>query len=188
MGAAVSWVVLGVLLVLAWLAAGRRPLSATAVPARVPRVLRPRAPDDCPDCRRPDGGATDRGAPRPPPHGRDPGGDPRPHLLAPGARGRRGAALARRVKAASPGTRVFFLALHQDPAQVGGWLAAGADGYALKQAAVRGLPGAIRAVAAGVRTCLGGSPIPTPAAGLAATTWRRTRDRPPRGTRRGVDG
>ena len=68
MGAAACWFVLGVLLVLAWLAAGQRPLSDAAVPARVPRVLRPRAPDDCPDCRGPDavtGDSPARPMPRP---------------------------------------------------------------------------------------------------------------------------
>lgn len=49
MAAAACWVVLGVLLVLAWLAAGRRSSPGAA---RVTRVPRPRDPDDCPDCRR----------------------------------------------------------------------------------------------------------------------------------------
>src|SRR4051794_3398286 len=67
MAAAVCWVVLAVLLVLAWLAGGRRPLSDAAVPARVPRMPRPRDPDDCPDCRRRAAGPTDHGSGCPPP-------------------------------------------------------------------------------------------------------------------------
>jgi IS1 family transposase len=64
MAAAACWVVLGVLLVLAWLAAGRRSSPGAA---RVPRVLRPRDPDDCPDCRRRAAGATGQDPARPAP-------------------------------------------------------------------------------------------------------------------------
>jgi IS1 family transposase len=52
MAVAACWVVLGVLLVLAWLAAARRPASGTARSVSIPRLPRPRDPDDCPDCRR----------------------------------------------------------------------------------------------------------------------------------------
>src|SRR4051812_34064062 len=64
MAAAACWVVLGVLLVLAWLAAGQRSSPGAA---RVPRGPRPRDPDDCPDCRRHAGGATGQDPARPVP-------------------------------------------------------------------------------------------------------------------------
>jgi IS1 family transposase len=67
MAAAACWVVLGVLLVLAWLAAGRHPALAAARSVHTPRMPRPRDPDDCPDCRRRADSPTDHGPACPPP-------------------------------------------------------------------------------------------------------------------------
>src|SRR5215211_2405406 len=67
MAAAACWVVLGVLLVWAWLAAKRRASLGAARSARGSRIPRPRDPDDCPDCRRRAAGATGLDPARPTP-------------------------------------------------------------------------------------------------------------------------
>src|SRR4051812_8719484 len=67
MEAAAGWVLLGVLLVLAWLAAGRPSSAGPTRAVRTTRALQPRSPDDCPDCRRREAGLIDRAPVRPMP-------------------------------------------------------------------------------------------------------------------------
>jgi two-component system response regulator NreC len=59
------------------------------------------------------------------------------------------AATIQQVKAASPGTRILVLSMHDDPAYVRSALTAGADGYLLKTAAGTVLVGAVHRVARG---------------------------------------
>ena len=60
-----------------------------------------------------------------------------------------GLELTRRVKARAPGTPVVLLTMHDEDEYLRGMLAAGADGYVLKQAAGQHLCAAIRAVMRG---------------------------------------
>lgn len=79
------------------------------------------------------------------------------------------AALTRALKAAEPGLRILWLALHDGPAQRAALLAAGADGYRPKQGAAGALTPAIRAVAAGAPARAHQQPVPEPAPdGVAA--------------------
>jgi len=60
-----------------------------------------------------------------------------------------GLEVARRVKALAPGTPVVLLTMHDDEASLRGMVAAGADGYVLKQTTRRDLCDAIRATMRG---------------------------------------
>ena len=67
MRAEAGGLLLVVLRVLAWRGGGSRPSPGVARFTRAPCVLRPRDPDDCPDCRRSAAGATGQDQARPSP-------------------------------------------------------------------------------------------------------------------------
>ncbi|WP_232724813.1 response regulator [Algoriphagus formosus] len=60
-----------------------------------------------------------------------------------------GIALAKKVKSKSPGTKLIFLSMHEEPYRVKEALATGAEGYVLKKAAHEELLKALREVADG---------------------------------------
>jgi DNA-binding NarL/FixJ family response regulator len=83
----------------------------------------------------------------------------------------------RRIRAAAPGTHVLMLSMHADEHYIHKSLAAGAQGYVLKDAADRELVSAIVAVHRG-ESCFGGTQATaTPSAGRCAPEALSPRER-----------